>query len=111
MMSDVHFRPLFDSNGKDFAVEHVQDIEPILDWAKEARTMEQPSDWGRHTHRIPNVELVKLLDEECARGNTLLRMYSKEWDEVFERKLKSGDWDAFRVDKPALLMGWMGFGS
>jgi len=110
-MSDVLIRPHFDSNGNDYAIEHCQDIEPILEWAKEARTQDQPSDWGRHTHRIPNIELVKLLDEEYARGNTDLRMYSKEWDVVFARKLKSGDWDAFRVDKPALLMGWMGFGS
>lgn len=110
-MSEVLLRPHFDSNGKDFAVEHVQDVEPILEWAKWARGEDQPSDWGRHTHRIPNVELVKLLDEEHARGNTSLRMYSKEWDEIFEKKLQSTDWNAYRVDKPALLMGWMGFGS
>lgn len=109
-MSDVLFRPLFDSNGNDYAIEHIQDIEPFLEWAKSARDMEQPSDWGRHTHRIPNIELVKLLDQEHARGNTSLRMYSKEWDEIFEKKLKSGDWEAYRVDKPALLMGWLSGG-
>jgi hypothetical protein len=38
-------------------------------------------------------------------------MYSKEWDEIFEKKLKSTDWDAYRVDKPPLIMGWLGFGS
>lgn len=101
----------FHRDGENFAIEHVQDVEPILEWAKEARTEEQPSDWGRHTHRIPNIELVKLLDAEYARGNVTLQMYSKEWDEIFARKLKSGDWDAYRVDKPALLMGWLGFGS
>lgn len=105
------FRPHFDSNGIDYAVEHVQDVEPILDYAKAARDQEQPSDWGRHTHRIPNVELMKLLNDEHARGNVTLRMGSKEWDELFEKKLLSSDWDAYRVDKPALLMGWMGFGS
>lgn len=99
-------RPHFDSNGNDFAVEHIQDIEPILEWAKDARDMEQRSDWGRHTHSIPNVECMKLLNEEYARGNTTLRMFSKEWDEIYERKIQSGDWDAFKVDKPALQAGW-----
>lgn len=105
-MSGVQISGLFDSDGKTFAVKHEQDVEPILDWAKWARDQEQPSDWGRHTHRIPNVELLKLFDAEHARGNTTLRMFSKEWDEVFERKLKSGDWECYRVDKPALMMGW-----
>ena len=105
-MSEVRHSALFDSDGNTFAVQHTQDVEPFLDWAKAARDLDQPSDWGRHTHRIPNVELIKLLDEEMARGNTTLRMFSKEWDEVFERKLKSGDWEAYRVDKPALMMGW-----
>lgn len=110
-MSGVIINGLFDSDGETFAVKHEQNVEPILDWAKAARDEEQPSDWGRHTHRIPNVELIKLLDEEHARGNTTLRMFSTEWGEVFQRKLMSGDWNAYRVDKPALMMGWLGFGA
>jgi hypothetical protein len=37
-----------DSNGQDLAIEHVQDCGPILEHNKMLRTMEQPSDWGRH---------------------------------------------------------------
>ena len=52
-----------DTNGKDLTIEHVQDVEPILDWNKEARRDEQKSDWGRHLARIPNVMYVKWLDD------------------------------------------------
>lgn len=100
-----------DSNGKDLAIETVQDVEPFIEFGKVARDFEQPSDWGRHTHKVPNVEIVKLMNEEYARGNTTLRLFSPEFDKLFEKKIRSGEWEAYRVDKPALIMGWMGFGS
>lgn len=110
-MDDVTARVLLDSNGEDLAIKHVQDVEPILDWNKEARRDEQSSDWGRHIARIPNVIYVKWLDEAHAKGNTSLRMYSKEFDEIVHKKLQDPEWAYLRVDKPALIMGWMGFGS
>jgi len=100
-----------DSNGQDLAVETVQDVEPFTEWAQLAREHEQPSDWGRHTHRVPNVEIIKLLNEEYTKGNTTLRLFSSEFNALFEKKIRSGEWEAYRVDKPALIMGWMGFGS
>ena len=48
-----------DSNGQDLAIEHVQDCGPILEHNKMLRTMEQPSDWGRHVAKIPNVVYVQ----------------------------------------------------
>jgi hypothetical protein len=48
-----------DSNGQNLAIEHVQDCRPILEHNKMLRTMEQPSDWGRHVAKIPNVVYVK----------------------------------------------------
>lgn len=93
------------------AVEQVQDVEPILDWNKEARRDEQPSDWGRHIARIPNVIYVKWFNEEHAKGNTSLRMYSPEFDLIVQKKLQDPEWAYLRVDKPALITGWMGFGS
>jgi hypothetical protein len=92
-------RILLDSNGQDLAIEHVQDVEPILDWNKAARSETQKSDWGRHVARIPNVILVKWADEEYARGNVNLRMFTKEFDEIVAKKLQDPDWAYLRVDR------------
>lgn len=105
-MSGVAVQILLDSNGQDMAIRHVQDVEPILERAKALRDQEQKSDWGRHTHSVPNVEIVKMLDDEYRRGNTTVRMFSEEFDILFAKKIKSGDWEAYRVDRPALQAGW-----
>lgn len=105
-MSDVLIRPHFDANGKDLAVEHVQDVAPILEWNKEARRDEQRSDWGRHVARIPNVIYVKWLHEEHAKGNTSLRMFTEEFDRIVQRKLQDPEWAYLRTDRPALQVGW-----
>jgi hypothetical protein len=105
-MDGVLVRAHLDSNGKDLTIEHVQDVEPILQWNKEARRDEQPSDWGRHVARIPNVIYVKWLDEEHAKGNTSLRMFSAEFDAIVQKKLADPDWAYLRVDRPALQAGW-----
>lgn len=107
-MSGVLVRPHFDSNGKDLAIEHVQDVEPILEWNKEARRDDQKADWGRHVARIPNVIYVKWLDEEHRKGNTSLRMFTPAFDEIVQKKLQDPEWVYLRVDKPALQAGWMG---
>jgi hypothetical protein len=101
---DVRFH--LDRNGDDMAIEHAQDVEPILEWNRQARRDEQRSDWGRHVARIPNVILVKWLDEEYARGRTDLRMFSPEFDEVVQRKLRDPDWAYLRTDRPVLQVGW-----
>ncbi|WP_315731656.1 MULTISPECIES: hypothetical protein [unclassified Bradyrhizobium] len=95
-----------DPNGQDLAIEHIQDVEPVLDWNKEARRDEQRSDWGRHVARIPNVIYVKWLDEEHAKGNTHLRMFTEEFDKIVQKKLQDPEWSYLRVDKPALQVGW-----
>ncbi|VIO73892.1 hypothetical protein [Bradyrhizobium ivorense] len=102
----VMIRPHFDPNGNDFAIERVQDCTPILEWNERARKEEQRSDWGRHKARIPNVVLLKWMDEEHKRGNTTLRMFSKEFDELIFRKLEDPDYFYLRVDRPALQVGW-----
>ena len=110
-MDDMIVKPHFDSNGQDLAIEHVQDIEDIMENNKVLRSMEQKSDWGRHIATIPNVIYLQWLNEEHDKGNTSLRMYSKEFDEIVHRKLKDPAWAYLRTDKPALITGWMGFGS
>jgi hypothetical protein len=96
-----------DANGRDMAIEHTQDVEPILEWNKAARREEQRSDWGRHVARIPNVVLVKWLDEEYAKGRTAVRMFSSEFDEIVQRKLQDPEWAYLRTDRPALQVGWL----
>jgi hypothetical protein len=64
----------------------------------------------RHVARIPNVIYVRWFDEEHARGNPV-RMYSKEFDAIVQKKLRDPDWAYLSTDKPALITGWMGFGS
>lgn len=110
-MDGVQIRAHLDSNGEDLAIEHVQDVEDILAWNKESRRDEQPSDWGRHIARIPNVLYVKWLDEEHAKGRTDLRMFTREFDQIVHKKLKDPEYAYLRTDKPALITGWLGFGS
>ncbi|MEH2501241.1 hypothetical protein V1290_000052 [Bradyrhizobium sp. AZCC 1578] len=101
---DVRFH--LDSNGQDLAIEHRQDVEPILEWNKEARRDEQQSDWGRHVARIPNVIYVKWFDEEHRKGNTQLRMFTPEFDAIVQKKLQDPEWAYLRVDRPKLQAGW-----
>lgn len=96
----------FHSDGEKVAIEHVQDVAPILDWNKEARRDEQPSDWGRHVARIPNVIYVKWLDEAHAKGRTDLRLFTPEFDEIVQKKLQDPEWAYLRVDRPKLQAGW-----
>jgi hypothetical protein len=106
MMDGVLVRPHFDANGKDLTIEQVQDVEPILERNALLRTAEQRSDWGRHVASIPNVLMVKWLNEEHARGNTSLRMFGEEFDLLVQRKLQDPEWAYLRTDRPALQVGW-----
>lgn len=105
-MDGVLIRAHFDSNGRDLAIEHIQDVEPLLEWNRLARCDEQPSDWGRHVARIPNVIYVKWLDEEHARGNFGLRMFTPEFDLIVQKKLSDPEWAYLRTDRPKLQSGW-----
>ena len=106
-MDGLRVVPHFDSNGSDLAIEHIQDVEPILAWNKEARRDEQHGDWGRHVARIPNVIYVKWLDDERARGNTGLRLFTPEFDLIVQQKLNDPEWAYLRTDRPKLQTGWM----
>jgi hypothetical protein len=95
-----------DANGDDIAIEHRQDCDPILEWNQQARRDEQRSDWGRHVARIPNILYVKWLEEEHARGNTSLRLFTPEFDAVVQKKLRDPEWAHLRVDKRGMQVGW-----
>lgn len=100
-----------DSNGQDLAIEHVQDVEPILEQNKLLRTMEQQSDCAREIADVPYVILLRWLNEEYAKGNTTINLLGEEMKRLVAKKLKDPEWAYLRTDKPALIMGWMGFGS
>jgi hypothetical protein len=86
---------------------NVQDVEPILDLNKENRSEDQHSDWGRHTHRIPNIVLLNWFYDEHRKGNTTLQMYSPEWDRLVAKKLQDPDYAYLKVEKPKLQTGWV----
>jgi len=77
----------------------MQDVEPILERNKVLRSMPQKSDWGRHVATIPNVILVKWLNDEHARGRTDLRLFTREFDELVKRKLADPEWKYLRTDR------------
>jgi hypothetical protein len=74
-----------------------QDVEPILERNARLRTERQRGDLGRHVAAIPNVILVKWLNEEHARGNAGLRLFTREFDELVARKLADPDWAYLRT--------------
>jgi hypothetical protein len=105
MDGNVLVRPHFEGDTH-LLIEHVQDCTPILEWNHEARRDEQRSDWGRHVARVPNVILVKWLDEAHANGNTSLRLFSAEFNALVVEKIEDGEWAYLRTDRRPLQVGW-----
>jgi hypothetical protein len=91
-------RLTLDRGEKLIVAETMQDVEPILEHNKELRRQQQRSDWGRHIATIPNVILVRWLNEEHARGNVGLRLFGREFDALVVRKLRDPDWKHLRTD-------------
>ena len=92
-------RLLLDRNEKRIVADTWQDVEPILERNHYLRSVEQKSDWGRHIASIPNVILLRWFNEEYAKGNVSLRMFTKEFDEIVAKKLRDPEWAYLRVDK------------
>ena len=87
-------------------VERCQDVEPIIEENKRLQSVHQKCDWGRHVATIPNVFLERWFNEEYARGNTTVRIYTKEFDEIIAKKLRDPEWAFLRVDGPRHFVGW-----
>jgi hypothetical protein len=100
----------FHFDGDKMHIETSQDVEAILEHNKELRKERQDSDWGRHVASIPNVIMVKWLNEEWSKGNTTIRLFGPEMDALVERKLKDPEWAYLRTDS-AQVQGFLGFGS
>jgi len=76
-----------------------QDVEDIIENNKRLQKIPQKSDWGRHVASIPNNIINQWLKEEWDRGNTTIKAFGKEFDDLVQRKLKDPDWRWLRTDK------------
>ncbi len=99
---DVRFK-----NDRSVTVYSEDDVEDYLEWNKVLRGQRQdPKSDLRHVASIPPVIYVQWLNEEWARGNTKLKAFSKEMDEIVAKKLNDPDWAFLRVDGPQMRTGW-----
>ena len=98
-MSDVVTRLHCDSDGRTIIIASTQDVDDIIEHNKLLQTMPQRSDWGREVASIPNIFVVQWLNEEWKRGNTELRPYTREFNQLVMRKLRDPDWRFLRTDK------------
>ena len=89
-------RLTLDRGAKLIVVESIQDVESILERNAALRREPQKSDWGRHIATIPNVIVVKWMNEE---GADVLKMSSEEFGAFIRKKLDDPDWQFLRVDK------------
>jgi hypothetical protein len=96
----THTKLLLDRTERKIIVVTEQDVEPILERNRALRGEPQRSDWGRQVATIPNVVLLRWLNEEYARGHVGLRMFTREFDELVQRKLRDPDWQFLRTDTP-----------
>lgn len=108
-MSDIISRHHFDPAEKTFTFERIQDVEPILESNKDKRGEYQQHDCAREVAEIPCVILEMWLNEEHAKGNTGLRLFTPEFNQLVKRKLADPDWAALRTD--GKFNGLLGFGS
>jgi hypothetical protein len=92
IVSRIHL----DRDGTSLAIEHFQDVEPILERNAALRSEPQKSDWGRHIASIPNVVLIKWMNEE---GADVLKMSGDEFGVFIKKKLDDPDWRFLRVDR------------
>jgi hypothetical protein len=85
------------ARGSRLLVASEQDVEPVLERNAALRRERQPSDWGRHVASVPNVILVRWLNEEWACGNTELRLFSPQFNAMVAKKLADADWAYLRT--------------
>lgn len=109
-MSEIATQWSVDDGENTIVLDRVQDVEPHLDYNKFLQSLRQKSDWGRHVAHIPNIFYEKWLKEEWDRGNTQLRPFTPEFDQLVDRKLQDPDWKFLRVDS-AQVQSFLGFGS
>jgi hypothetical protein len=84
-------------DGHDLVVHSYQDVEDIIENNKRWQNAgKQTGEW-RKTSTIPNNILLQWLNEEWARGNRKLRLFSEEFNRLVARKLCDPDWKWLRT--------------
>ena len=78
-------------------IERVQDVEDILERNKALQGERQRNETFHHVGTIPNVIMERWLNEEHARGNVDLRLYTQEFDQLVFRKLRDPEWQWLRT--------------
>ncbi len=96
---------IFKVDKREVVVYSNDDVEAYLEDNKRLRATPQQSDWGRHIASIPNIIMVKWLNEARQHGRTV-RYLSPEWDEIVAQKLKDPEWAYLRVDGPSQVVGY-----
>lgn len=79
---------LVNGEGWKVHVEHIQDVDPILDENKRKQNLEQRG-WVRQVGSIPHVVTVKWMQED---GVFWPRLAPREQDEYLRRKLNDPDY-------------------
>lgn len=83
-------------DGNTLVAGSVQDVEPYLEHNKAMRGHAPKFDWGRLVAEIPNILLVKWMNEE---GVNVLKMRGPEFQKFIHRKLNDPDYRHLRVDR------------
>ena len=94
-------------DGRDLLVHNYQDVEDIREHNLMLQGEPQKSDWGRHVASVPNNIINQWLNEEAARGN-VMRIFSEEFNRMYERKIRDPENAAWRTDNPSnpFYVGW-----
>jgi hypothetical protein len=88
--TDIHW----DEESGRWIFHRVQDVESIIEANKRSvndRTYDD-NPLGRRIASIPNIIIERWMNEEYARGNVGLRLFTDEFDKLVERKLRDPDW-------------------
>src|SRR5689334_359371 len=87
------------------AVVSHDDVEGILESCKRlAKTEQTHTDGVYHFARVPNIFMVKWLNEEWQRGNNI-RYMSREFKDLLRRKLEDPEYAKFKVGGPRHKVG------
>jgi hypothetical protein len=90
---------IWDEESGRWIFHRVQDVESIIEANKRSVNDKTYDDnpLGRHIASIPCIFIERWLNEEYARGNTGVRMFTPEFDKIVERKLRDPDWAWLRA--------------
>lgn len=94
------------TENRSIAVVSRDDVQAVLDRNKELQTVEQTNTDGfYHRATVPNIFMVKWLNEEWDRGN-FIRYLSPEFNDLVRRKLNDPEYAHLNVGGPRHRVGY-----